>query len=288
MNFAIGLLAADLSAFFWPRYNKASDTLGFRRFAYASLLLVNPVGKKAQFVHTLNSPIAPDEIFRWNFGNATGTQPVLISELNIAGTGLYQRTYSNGLIIVNPGTATEVRALGVEMFDVSQNNGGSPPKATSVTLPPSSAVFLLNETAGNLAMVLKAPSVIPHNDTTPTPTDVLGNPVDPIVVLRSVAIVGKQTLSFRNGDLNPCSAGINDSDFRSTMTIDTDTVTSHIAAGQTITAQGSAVAVLEADSVLPDVMGQPVIHSHPARYVPIISKEALYRPILSKEASYDP
>ncbi len=286
MNHAISLLANDLRALFWPRSNKNPNPVPAMKFCYASLLLINPVGKKCQLVRTMATPTAPEEVFLWNLGVATGTEPTSISSLNIAGTTLYQRTYSNGLIIVNPGNAPQTRTLDTTYYDITNDTGGTPATVSSVTIPAGGAVFLLTSSIGSLAAVLRVTPVIPALALVPPVTDVLGNPVDPTVVLSTAAVTFKQTLSFRNGALDPCSFDINDGPWQSFMVTNAPAV-SVISQGG-VTASGNGVMVMDAASVAAGILESTALRYHEARYVPIIKQKARYLPVISKEARFDP
>jgi hypothetical protein len=89
-------------------------------------------------------------------GNPTGSNPVTIANLWNAGWGVYARTYSNGLVLVNPGAVARTVNLGQTYYRAIPTGGGIVPDngntsawtvtytaVTQVTLSANRAAILL-------------------------------------------------------------------------------------------------------------------------------------------------
>jgi hypothetical protein len=187
---------------------------------------------------------------------------------------------------VNPSNAPVTYALGASYYDISNTTGGAPGIVTSTTIQPQGAVFLLSSSVGSLACIVHTDPVVPALAAPPPPTDVLGDPVAPIVVLGANTVTFKQTLSFRNGALNPCSFDINDGPFQSNMALAASGVAG--SSGGTVVAQAHGTVVLDAPSFDGVFLEAAPVHFHKARYIPVTRKSARYRPVISKEARFDP
>ena len=137
-------------AIFWPRWDQGGggSTPAYKRFTYGSVLLAyRPSDRKYQYGGRWDLD-KPDELFFWNWGRPSGT-PRRIGQVEIGNSGLYRRSFANGIVIVNPGGSSQTYNLGDTYYDVVNKNGqGNPQAVTQVTIAGHDAAFLLRRAGG--------------------------------------------------------------------------------------------------------------------------------------------
>ena len=70
----------------------------------------------------------PDELFRWDLGPATDHPATLaaVPSQPCAGVDVYRRSFTKGLVLVNPSSTTATCDLGSPVYDVVNKTGGAP------------------------------------------------------------------------------------------------------------------------------------------------------------------
>jgi hypothetical protein len=142
----IFLQAANLPAIYWAKFYELSGgftVAQYKRFTYGSYLLgYRPTSDRPMFGGNFGLS-QPDELFRWHWG-APETTPASVADLAVPGRpGLYKRTFSAGVILVNTTAAPIVVDLGGTYYNVLEKDAtGAPRAVTSVTVPAKDAAFL--------------------------------------------------------------------------------------------------------------------------------------------------
>jgi hypothetical protein len=153
MNRILGLVGQD-KAILAQQYVNAAD-INDRMFLLGSYLLI-----KGRYTYlNLDLDLDPEWFPEYGIpiGSPVGGIPANVDALWDETWGVYTRTYSNGLALVNPTTTTQTVALGGTYYRATPNGGGFVPAdgdvsawmvtytpVTSVELAPNQAAVLLN------------------------------------------------------------------------------------------------------------------------------------------------
>ncbi len=142
MDRVIRTMANNSPAAYWVRWNRGvPNPQQYQRFAYGSLLLgYRPNATQFTYGGPFNLD-KPGELYFWDWGTPTQTSNQ-ISGLKLA-SGLYTRTYSNGLILVNPTNSPITHNLTTTHYDVINKTNQEPTPTTTITIKPKDAAFLL-------------------------------------------------------------------------------------------------------------------------------------------------
>jgi hypothetical protein len=138
-----------------------ADNVNDRMFLLGNYLLI-----KGRYTYlNLELDLAPEWFPEYGIpiGRPLGSTPANIGALWDASWGVYTRTYSNGLVLVNPTGVTQTVSLGRTYYEATSNGGGDVPadgdvsawtvsyaSLTSVTLAPNRASVLLNTLRSNV------------------------------------------------------------------------------------------------------------------------------------------
>ncbi len=129
---------------YWVRWNYdfSGNVDQYKRFAYGSLLLaLEPTNDKYQY-GGLWGVTRPDEMMFYNFGTPL-KNPENLNEVLVSGTtNLYERVFSNGMVVVNSSTTSKTYNLSRPMYKIDVN--GNPTIVSGqITISPQDAVLLV-------------------------------------------------------------------------------------------------------------------------------------------------
>jgi len=136
--------SGNLPAIYWARWNQGDvDVAKYKRFTYGSLLLTyRSTATRFQYGGPWGLD-KPDKLMFWGFGSPT-INPSGVSALRDGGTGLYVRTFTHGMIIVNPTGSSHTFRVPSGYYDVIHTTTSGLPKLVSgVTVASRDAAFLL-------------------------------------------------------------------------------------------------------------------------------------------------
>jgi hypothetical protein len=143
-EFLQDLQSGNLPAIYWARWNQGDvDVAKYKRFTYGSLLLpYRSTATRFQYGGPWGLD-KPDKLMFWGFGSPT-TNPSGVSALLDGATGLYVRTFTHGMIIVNPTHSSHTFRVPSGYYDVIHTTTSGLPKLVSgVTVAARDAAFLL-------------------------------------------------------------------------------------------------------------------------------------------------
>lgn len=151
-------------ALYWIRWDRdipTAEAPRYKRFSYGAFLLGwNPDADRPQYGGPWGFA-RPDELYSRDLGDPLDQPPTV--EDTAAGGGLYARSFSHGLVVVNPDTAAHTYDLGTGGFlDAGAGVGSSPdaqptPVSGVVTIGPRDALVLLRTTPLPPTVAIRSP-----------------------------------------------------------------------------------------------------------------------------------